>query len=75
MSDRENETLSDKSIVLLSKVTEALFKHLFLVSMNIKSLCNFFLKALILKCYSTHHLSLVPIHCQSSVFPEDMHNF
>lgn len=46
MSDRENETLSDKSIVLLSKVTEALFKHLFLVSMNIKSLCNFFFESI-----------------------------
>lgn len=36
------KTLSDKPIVLLSKVAEVLFKHLFLVFMNIKSLCDFF---------------------------------
>lgn len=37
------KTLSDKPIVLLSKVAEVLFKHLFLVFMNINSLCDFFL--------------------------------
>lgn len=49
------KTLSDKPIVLLSKVAEVLFKHLFLVFMNIKSLCDFFFPqdAMILKRYGT----------------------
>lgn len=51
------KTLSDKPIVLLSKVAEVLFKHLFLVFVNINSLCDFFGGAMILKGYSTQKTS------------------
>lgn len=59
------KTLSDKPIVLLSKVAEVLFKHLFLVFMNIKSHCDFFsgsndfevlqyTKDIISACFNSH---------------------
>lgn len=79
MRDRGNEDPIRPAIVVLSKVSGALFKHLFLIFMNIKSLCDFFfLEAMILKCYSTQKAlaqtssNSLLLSCPS---PEDMHNF
>lgn len=68
------KTRSDKSIVLLSEVPEVLFKHLFLVFMNIKSLCDFFGSNdfEVLQYTSSQSCSH---SLPASAFPEEVHNF
>lgn len=72
------KTLSDKPIVLLSKVAEVLFKHLFLVFVNMNSLCDFFGGSNDFEVlqYTKDISSILFQFTASSRFPpKDVHNF